>query len=231
MYEVLGLESVVNVSQVAEFQVRYGIAEQVAELQQQIRLNSKVVILTDEARKQLNALAISPLSDIDFTAYNDLVENQITSINLNKLANALRDTARKLPRDKHVQKVYYLENEAMFLETSQDRIVDVMAQLSRQLRANTTALQEDLKFNHTSLRDAVHGLIKEVESAQEYLSVNGPDEVIEVSEKNQRECASVLNMSCYSWLGCSWRSSHVTSTSTWHVLCGSLKPPSANAGL
>lgn len=68
----------------------------------------------------------------------------------------------------------------MFLESSQREIVDVMAQLSRQLRANTTALQEDLKFNHTSLRDAVHGLIREVEDAQEYLSVQGPDEVIKV---------------------------------------------------
>lgn len=73
MYEVLGLEAVVNVSQVAEFKVKYGIAEQMEEFQRQIRLNSKVVILTEEARNHLSSLASSPLSDIDFTAYNDLV--------------------------------------------------------------------------------------------------------------------------------------------------------------
>lgn len=70
---MLGLEAVVNVSQVSEFQIRYGIADQMAKLQAQISLNNKVVILTDEARQQLTALASSPLSDIDFTAYNDLV--------------------------------------------------------------------------------------------------------------------------------------------------------------
>lgn len=77
----------------------------------------------------------------------------------------------------------------MFLESSQREIVDVMAQLSRQLRANTTALQEDLKFNHSSLREAVYGLIREVEKAQDYLSKDGPGEVLEVS--NMELAASI----------------------------------------
>ncbi|KAF4522990.1 hypothetical protein B566_EDAN009582 [Ephemera danica] len=165
MYEVLGLEAVINVSQVSKF--RNDIVDQLneTELEQQIRLKSDVVMLTDGARQHLLNLANSPLSDIDFTAYNDLVENQITSIDLKKLAKV----------------VYYLQNEAMFLESSQIQIVDVMTHLSRQLRANTTALQEDLKFNHSSLREAVHGLIREVESAQNYLSQNGPDDVVELA--------------------------------------------------
>jgi hypothetical protein len=73
MYDVLGLEAVINVSQVADFQKRFGIVQQLNELEQQIRLKSNVVILTDEARQHLLALANSPLSDINFTAYNDLV--------------------------------------------------------------------------------------------------------------------------------------------------------------
>lgn len=180
MYQVLNLEAVVNVSQVSQFQVKYGIVEEMRELQKQIKLSNDVTILTEDAKVRLLELASSTLSDIDFTAYNDVVENQITSIDLKKLAAVINETTKKLKPERDA--VYFsLINDVMYIESFQTNVVDKMVDLSKRLRVSTSALQEDLKFNHTSLRQAIHQLLREVDDAQDYLQNKGPEEVVKVN--------------------------------------------------
>ena len=57
MYAVLNLEAVVNVSQVSQYQVKYGITEEMRELQKQIKLSNDVTILTEDAKVRLLELA------------------------------------------------------------------------------------------------------------------------------------------------------------------------------
>jgi prominin 1 len=179
MYAVLNLEAVVNVSQVSQYQVKYGITEEMRELQKQIKLSNDVTILTEDAKVRLLELASSSLSDIDFTAYNDVVENQITSIDLKKLAAVINETTKKLKPERDA--VYFsLINDVMYIESFQTNVVDKMVDLSKRLRVSTNALQEDLKFNHTSLRQAIHQLLREVDDAQDYLQNKGPEEVVKV---------------------------------------------------
>ncbi|XP_059472702.1 prominin-like protein isoform X2 [Neocloeon triangulifer] len=181
MYQVLNLEAVVNVSQVSQFQVQYGIVDEMAELQKQIKLSNDVTILTADAKVRLLDLASSSLSDIDFTAYNDLVENQITSIDLKKLAHVINETTKKLKPDRDA--VYFsLINDVMYIESFQTNVVDKMVDLSKKLRVSTNNLQEDLKFNHTSLRQAIHQLLREVDDAQDYLQKQGPEEVVKLAQ-------------------------------------------------
>jgi prominin 1 len=180
MYAVLNLEAVVNVSQVSQYQVKYGITEEMRELQKQIKLSNDVTILTEDAKVRLLELASSTLSDIDFTAYNDVVENQITSIDLKKLAAVINETTKKLKPERDA--VYFsLINDVMYIESFQTNVVDKMVDLSKRLRVSTNALQEDLKFNHTSLRQAIHQLLREVDDAQDYLQNKGPEEVVKVT--------------------------------------------------
>jgi prominin 1 len=182
MYAVLNLEAVVNVSQVSQYQVKYGITEEMRELQKQIKLSNDVTILTEDAKVRLLELASSTLSDIDFTAYNDVVENQITSIDLKKLAAVINETTKKLKPERDA--VYFsLINDVMYIESFQTNVVDKMVDLSKRLRVSTNALQEDLKFNHTSLRQAIHQLLREVDDAQDYLQNKGPEEVVKVKKK------------------------------------------------
>lgn len=179
MYAVLNLEAVVNVSQVSQYQVKYGITEEMRELQKQIKLSNDVTILTEDAKVRLLELASSTLSDIDFTGYNDVVENQITSIDLKKLAAVINETTKKLKPERDA--VYFsLINDVMYIESFQTNVVDKMVDLSKRLRVSTNALQEDLKFNHTSLRQAIHQLLREVDDAQDYLQNKGPEEVVKV---------------------------------------------------
>ncbi|KAG8224847.1 hypothetical protein J437_LFUL005450 [Ladona fulva] len=176
IYSVLALESVMNVSEVVDYKFRFGLMEKIAELQQQIRLDSNVTILTPEARRQLDNLAASPLSDIDFPSYSDVLEEKITSIDLLKLSSVLRRTADELPESQQTIG-HALRNEALFLESTQQNLVDNMLNMVRQLRENATALRDDLRFNRTSLREAVKELMQEVEDAQQILTNRGPEEV------------------------------------------------------
>ncbi|XP_065338123.1 prominin-like protein isoform X3 [Cloeon dipterum] len=178
IYKVLSLEAMMNVSQVSQF--KFGIADEMAEMQKQIKISNDVTILTDEAKTRLLELASSSLSDLNFTSYIDLVENQIASIDLNKLILVINETTKKLrPEDT----VYYeLRNDVMYIEGFQVNVLDKMIDLSKRLRESTNNLQEDLKFNYTSLRQAIDQLLREVDDAQEYLQQHGPDEVVKLAQ-------------------------------------------------
>ncbi|XP_071444915.1 prominin-like protein isoform X2 [Hetaerina americana] len=186
IYSVLALESVMNVSEVVDYKFRFGLMEKIEELQSQIRLDSKVIILTPEARRQLDNLAASPLSDIDFPTYSEILEEKITSIDLMKLSAILVRTAQELP-DSQLTIGNALRNEAIFLESTQQTLVGNMLSMVRQLRENATALRDDLRFNRTSLREAVRELMQEVEEAQEILASRGPEEVAQLAETFVRE--------------------------------------------
>ncbi|XP_046404296.1 prominin-like protein isoform X4 [Ischnura elegans] len=181
IYSVLALESVMNVSEVVDYKFRFGLMEKIEELQSQIRLDSKVIILTPEARRQLDNLAASPLSDIDFPTYSEILEEKITSIDLMKLSEILVRTADELP-DSQQTIGHALRNEAIFLESTQQTLVGNMLNMVRQLRENATALRDDLRFNRTSLREAVRELMQEVEEAQQILASRGPEEVAQLAQ-------------------------------------------------
>lgn len=76
-----------------------------------------------------------------------------------------------------------LRAKARFLELLQR---DAVAQIRREiqnLKSNVTTLKEHLKFNHTSLKDALDNLLEEVERAQSYLRKNGTNELKSVINK------------------------------------------------
>lgn len=61
------------------------------------------------------------------------------------------------------------------------RWVTSIGSLTRNLKRTTARLNEHLKFNKTSLREAIGDLINQAEFAQYYLQVNGSQEVTEVN--------------------------------------------------
>lgn len=133
---------------------------------------SSIKILTPEAQEQLLRLSTSPLSDMDFPAYTNVLGERITSIDLKALASALEETIEKLPASHNDLKLS-LKNNILYLNTHQDTHVKGMLDVSSRLEAAAKMLQSHLKFNHTSLRVAVDHLLLEVEDAQVMLEKNG----------------------------------------------------------
>lgn len=69
----------------------------------------------------------------------------------------------------------------MYLKVHHDHHVTNMLEISQQLESTAIQLQEHLRFNHSSLRNAVEHLLVEVEQAQQYLYNEGPTIVVKVS--------------------------------------------------
>lgn len=74
-----------------------------------------------------------------------------------------------------------LTKNAMDLEHYHKDLVMPMTQLSEQLSQSAEILQEHIKFNHTSMADAIHDLVQEVIKAQKFLNEDGPQYVHFVS--------------------------------------------------
>ncbi|KAL1116056.1 hypothetical protein AAG570_005551 [Ranatra chinensis] len=170
IYKTLGLDLGSISSKYAE---QFNIPERVRQLANSIVLNADIVIITPEAQKQLRALAASPLNNIDLTVYTSVLNDKITSIDLLQMAAALNQTAMKLPPSQANVKSFLL-TKAMYLEMHQERQVAVMGRLAGELHGNATLLSHHLRFNHSSLRQAVDTLLNALNQAQHTLNTKGP---------------------------------------------------------
>ncbi|XP_014484019.1 PREDICTED: prominin-like protein isoform X5 [Dinoponera quadriceps] len=176
LYNVLNLKNLYNVEDLRSYNGRYDINDTIQQLRRKISLSPGVVILKDSARSKLNDLAQSGLSDIKFYQYAELLAENITNINLEHLAKQLREVSAKLPSGQEDIRDS-LEKNAHDLEHYHRDLVMPMATLSEQLSANALMLQENIKFNHSSMAEAIHDLVDEVTKAQQFLNKDGPEYV------------------------------------------------------
>ena len=66
-----------------------------------------------------------------------------------------------------------LQNNAMYLKTHQINQVSEMIRIIKELESIAHQLEEHLKFNHTSLKNAIEFLLTEVNEAQDKLKNHG----------------------------------------------------------
>ncbi|KAK2575115.1 hypothetical protein KPH14_008839 [Odynerus spinipes] len=176
LYNVLKLNTLFDVDTLRKYTGRHDINNTIQQLRRKINLSSSVVILKESARSKLNDLAQSGLSDIKFYQYADLLADNITNINLEHLASKLRDVSTKLSPGQEDIRDSLLKN-AHDLEHYHRDLVVPMATLSEKLSENALALQESIKFNHSSMAEAIHNLVDEVSKAQQFLNKDGPEYV------------------------------------------------------
>lgn len=152
---------------------QYEINKTIQKLEEKISLSGTYEIISREAKMKLNALADSGLSDISFEQYTENLKENITNINLEQLAEKLRDLASRLPKS-YSEIKDELEKNAYDLEGYHRGIVASMTNLSHQLTSTAVELQEHIKFNHSSMADAIYKLINEVDKAQDFITKKGP---------------------------------------------------------
>lgn len=96
-----------------------------------------------------------------------------------------------------------LEKQASILQSLQDSVVRQMEEQVQMLDGKTKALQENLKFNHSSLNDSVNLILLEVTKAQEYLNTTASKEIKNVC------CLSICSFTLFMEFNIT--SEHVTS--------------------
>ncbi|XP_051163555.1 prominin-like protein isoform X2 [Leptopilina boulardi] len=176
LYKVLLFENIIDVKTLRNYVERYDINNTIQELRQKIIFSPGIVIFSERARGKLNDLAQSGLSDIKFYQYAEVLRENITNINLRHLATKLREVANQLPYSYKDTKDS-LEKNAHDLDHYHRDLVMPMATLGEQLSESALTLQEHIKFNHSSMSEAIHVLINEVTEAQDFLNKEGPEYV------------------------------------------------------
>ncbi|KAK3875885.1 hypothetical protein Pcinc_019276 [Petrolisthes cinctipes] len=185
LYTVLSLGLIdENLAELRDYKKRLDLDKKIEQLMFEIQVDTNVEILSRDAKEQLWELANSSVADKDtWDYYTDILEKKVLIIDLMELAALLNQTADRLPNEQTRESVSMtLKNDALYLEGLQ-RWVTSIGSLTRNLKETTARLNEHLKFNKTSLREAIGDLISQAEFAQRYLRDNGSREVTELVER------------------------------------------------
>jgi hypothetical protein len=73
MYEVLHVAHLVNISEVSDYKTRYGIENVINQLKTRIDFGGNITILTEDAKYELESLARSNITRIDFATFAEVV--------------------------------------------------------------------------------------------------------------------------------------------------------------
>ncbi|XP_054282526.1 prominin-like protein isoform X2 [Macrosteles quadrilineatus] len=180
LYNVLELRHLVDISKYPQLPQEFGINHRIEELTGKIRLENHVDILTPSAKQQLIRLANSPLNQFNLTIYTKVLNEKITSIDLMTLANAIAETAKKLPPSQ-IKIKNSLMFQAQYLELHQQNQVSAMHKLVVDLNENAANLTDHLRFNEPSLKLAVEKMLRQVEAAQHMLNEKGPQIISKIA--------------------------------------------------
>lgn len=172
IHQVLRLKKLIDIPEIKIYLTNSHINDTIQQLVENIRLDYDLNIITPNASRLLLNLAHSKLSNINFRAYTNMISTNITSINLIELSKAISDLAVKLPSNKYKEITLRLQNNARYLRTHQEQ-VDEMTKTMKDLESIANKLEEHLKFNHTSLKNAIEYLLVEVQKAQSKLREEG----------------------------------------------------------
>jgi len=194
LFNILKLDQVYNMSQLADWRAHYGIGDFIENLKNKVQLNelSDIRLLSPETTLDLEELANSKISDMNFTRFTSLLENQITKIDLRSFIVKLRQLKEALLFDRNTDRAITIENQAMWLE-GMNKVVTEMKVTLRHLKSSVNSLQENSRFNHSSMREAVRSLINQANSATDYLQTKGSSLVSDLSTQFAGEIVGLVD--------------------------------------
>ncbi|CAO1328869.1 unnamed protein product, partial [Diamesa tonsa] len=182
IFEVLRLDSHVNISEIVEFPKQYGIDAKLNELVDNVAVNSKIRILTNEARAEIRELSKSALNDFAAYKYTDNLTQNITNFNLNDLADRLKATAARVP-DINNEIRTSLGVQELHLRTYQKNYVEPLVDGTNRLLTLSKGLEDSLHFKQMSFEKAILKLIQEIDQAEAFLNEKGTEYVKQVVEE------------------------------------------------
>lgn len=175
IYKVLRLRRLFNASDIRGYAHRYDVDGALVKLQKEIdRITIDGNILSEEAKASLNDLARSGISDIKFYKFTEVLDHNLTSVNLTILSDQLRQLIHSIEAShpELYEVLAGLKNSALNIETYQDRLVNPMVRNATRVIEMAHFMEEHLKFGKDSFQEAIKDLILEVQHAEVYLKVN-----------------------------------------------------------
>ncbi|XP_022122053.2 prominin-like protein isoform X1 [Pieris rapae] len=176
VYEVLHLNRLYDLDEVKQsVQKKLGVS--VSSLRTDYPPRGRpLLILKPAAREKLDQLANTGLSDFNFDKILEALETNITSLPLESLSSQLQQTARSLTgRAGYGEVARSLREAADQLDKLQRDVVNPMLEHTAQLNKTATELRDVLRFNQSSLKEAIQYRIRDTTEVELFLNTQGPD--------------------------------------------------------
>ncbi|XP_068631575.1 prominin-like protein isoform X4 [Battus philenor] len=181
IYETLELWRIYDLDSLPE-KVSHEVSQRAGRLKP--TLPRDVVILGPAARTQLRRLADAGLSDFQFERILQALETNMTSLELEGLVSQLRSTAAALaPRAGYADVAASLQDAAASLAALQADVLQPMLEHTERLNETAIKLRDGLRFNYTSLREAIYFLMDETTQAEAFLNNQGPELVHNLTQE------------------------------------------------
>ncbi|XP_055688743.1 prominin-like protein isoform X2 [Lutzomyia longipalpis] len=180
-YEVLQLRNFRDIGEIREYPELYNIDGLLDDLIKSIEIESNLQILSNDAREEIQRLAVSELNDFPAYKFEQYLTDDITKINLTELALKLEETANKIPNSPNMNEIRVsLRNQALHLKTYQTSLVAPMTDGKNEILALAQDLDKTLHFNSDSFEQAINKFLAETDKAQEFINQNGTQFVRQV---------------------------------------------------
>ncbi|XP_050683791.1 prominin-like protein isoform X2 [Leptidea sinapis] len=148
-------------------------------------------ILTPAAKDKLDRLAQTGLSEFNFDRILDALETNLTSLPLQSLSEDLRSTSRALAGRRGFDSVARdLQKAADQIDELQLNVVAPLVDNTRKLNKTASELRDVLRFNQSSLKEAIQYRIRDATEVELFLNTQGPDLV----QNFTREFAEVVRL-------------------------------------
>ncbi|XP_041978039.1 prominin-like protein isoform X2 [Aricia agestis] len=176
LYRALHLRRRFDLDELQE-RARAALAEQVAALRTDYPPRGRPLrILPPAARDKLIRLGDTGLSEFDFDRILHALETNMTSLSLDGLAGQLRSTAGALAgRPGFADVARELRAAADDLQRLHADVVQPMLRQVADLDTIATELRDVLRFNQSSLKEAIQYRLRDASEVELFLNTQGPD--------------------------------------------------------
>lgn len=178
IFDVFRVQNHVNISQIEDLPRHYGIDAKLKELANSVAINSQIKILSDDARREIRALAKSELNNFEAYKYIDNLTLNITRFNLTHLADQLKIASTRLAKSEIRSKI---EIQELHLRGYQSNLVEPLINGTNKLLELAKSLETKLNFKQTSFEKAILNLMTEIEKAEAFINEEGSSYVQQVA--------------------------------------------------
>ena len=192
IYQILQMDSIYNVEELRDWKTTYNVGNYLSNLRSKIRSDDirNIQILSPQAQKNLEELAKSKISDLNFTQYTTLIQEQITSIELGSFIGRLNQIKDRLPPSSQASTL--IANEALYLKGMEALVVE-MKLATKQLQSKIKELEKDAKFDQSTMREALNALIQQASKATRELKEGGTQLIDTLANKYVNETVGLID--------------------------------------
>jgi len=195
LFNILKLEEVYNLSKLTDWRTAYGIGDYIENLKNKIQMEqlTHITLLSPETAKHLQDLAQSKISDMNFTKFTAVLEKEITKIDLTSFIRRLKelkDTVYQFDSTRSIAPK--LENEALWLGTMNSLVAE-MKQTVGKLKVTAGELEQNIKFNKSSMREAISSLIGQANRATDMIQTRGPQLIQSITDRYVSETVGLID--------------------------------------